>query len=78
MNIKISLLLFISCSISQAQITGTVTDENNTPLPFVNIYLQGSYNGTTSNDDGIYQLDINKTGNYTIIFQYLGFKTLKK
>ncbi|MBJ2174306.1 carboxypeptidase-like regulatory domain-containing protein [Aureibaculum sp. A20] len=78
MNIKISLLLFISCSIAQAQITGTVTDENNTALPFVNIYLQGSYNGTTSNDDGIYQLDINKTGNYTIIFQYLGFKTLKK
>ena len=77
MKFKFTLLLFMSYLGAQAQITGTVTDENKTPLPFVNIYVQGSYNGTTTNDDGIYELNLNKTGNYTIVFQFLGFKTQK-
>jgi len=78
MKFKTTLLFFTIFSFSQAQITGNITDQNNNPLPFVNIYIQDSYNGTTSNDDGIYELSIGKTGTYTIIFQYLGFKTLKK
>ncbi len=78
MKFQITLLFFLSYFFAQAQITGTVVDENNMPLPFVNIYVQGSYNGTTTNDDGIYELNIGKIGNYTIVFQFLGFKTLKK
>ncbi|RPD96416.1 carboxypeptidase-like regulatory domain-containing protein [Aureibaculum marinum] len=78
MKFKITLFFFISYSFSQAQITGNVKDEDNTPLPFVNIYIEGSYNGTTSNDNGIYNLNVTTLGKHTIIFQYLGFKTLKK
>lgn len=78
MKYKITSLLLLTYLFTQAQITGTVTDENNTPLPFVNIYVEGSYNGTTTNDDGVYELNTSKTGNYIVIFQFLGFKTLKK
>tara|TARA_R110002050_G_scaffold162189_2_gene292062 strand:+ start:5812 stop:8232 length:2421 start_codon:yes stop_codon:yes gene_type:complete len=61
-----------------AQITGNITDQNNNPLPFVNILIENTYKGTTSNDDGYYELNISKTKDYTIIYSYLGYKTVKK
>lgn len=66
------------CLVGSSQIKGKVTDSNNNPLPFVNVYIENTYKGTTTNNDGIYELSITDTGSYTIIFQYLGFKTLKR
>lgn len=73
------LLVFLFLGIqSYAQITGTVSDNKSEPLSFVNIFIENTYVGTTSNEDGNYELNITKTGNYTVVFQYLGYKTLKK
>ena len=58
---KIKLLLLLSlllCSNSFSQIKGITKDANNTPLAFVNIYIEGTYTGTTSNNDGHYELNI--------------------
>jgi hypothetical protein len=62
----------------QAQITGQVTNEKGEPLPFVNIYFEGSLSGTTTNDNGFYELELEQSGSYTLIFKYLGFKTRKE
>ena len=70
-------VLFLSINVT-SQIKGKVVDTKNNPLSFVSIYLDGTITGTTSNEDGFYELPIKKTGNYTVVFQYLGFKTLKK
>ena len=78
MRIKITLSLLIFTNFINAQIIGSITDNNNQPLSFVNIYLQNSYTGTTSNDNGIYELNIKQTGDYTIVFQFIGYKTIKK
>lgn len=73
------ILLLFFCSLSSfAQISGTVTNQEGEPLPYVNIFLEGSVTGTTTNEKGFYELEINQPGNYTIVFQYLGYKTLKK
>lgn len=78
MRIKfLALFLIISANIS-AQIVGKVTDTQGTPLPYVNIYLQNSYVGTTSNDDGNYVLNASEAKEYKVIFQFLGYKTLTK
>lgn len=61
-----------------AQITGTVTSTKSETLPVVSVYINNTYIGTTTNEDGNYTLDVSKTGEYTIAFQYLGYKTLKK
>ncbi|MFB1026969.1 MAG: carboxypeptidase-like regulatory domain-containing protein, partial [Flavobacteriaceae bacterium] len=47
----------------------------NKPIPYVNIYIENSYTGTTSNDNGDYVLALSKPGTYTIVFQFLGYQT---
>ncbi|MEX0996544.1 MAG: DUF5686 and carboxypeptidase regulatory-like domain-containing protein [Flavobacteriaceae bacterium] len=74
---------FLVSTIVNSQIIGKVTDSLGTPLPFVNVFIENSYTGTTTNDDGNYKLDPNgfrddKQEKATIVFQYLGFKTQKK
>ncbi|WP_075340427.1 DUF5686 and carboxypeptidase regulatory-like domain-containing protein [Tenacibaculum agarivorans] len=76
---KITLLLLCLFSYTiTAQIKGKVIDKNNAPLPYVSIYLENSLAGTTTNDGGFYELEASKKGDYTVVFQILGFKTIKK
>ncbi len=74
----LSLLFIAFSTIASAQIVGTITDQKNEPLPFVNIILENTYKGTTSNDDGYYELNISEPKTYTIVYTYLGYKTVKK
>ncbi|MEM9141499.1 MAG: DUF5686 and carboxypeptidase regulatory-like domain-containing protein, partial [Bacteroidota bacterium] len=60
------------------QIQGVVTDHNGAALPFVNIYFEGTLQGTTTNGNGFYQLDFSQTGKHILIFKYLGFRTKKE
>ncbi|WP_431165971.1 DUF5686 and carboxypeptidase regulatory-like domain-containing protein [Tenacibaculum halocynthiae] len=76
---KITTFIFLLSSIiSFSQMKGKITDTKGKSLPFVSVYLENSITGTTSNNNGDYNLNIEKTGNYTIIFQFLGYKTAKK
>jgi hypothetical protein len=73
------LILVFFCSLSvSAQLKGKITDLDNQPIPFVNIYIENSYIGTTSNEQGQYELAVPIPGKYSIVFQFLGFKTQTK
>lgn len=74
----LGILLIAFSTLISAQVTGIVTDQNNEPLPFVNILIENTYKGTTSNDDGHYELNITVPKTYTIVYSYLGYKTVKK
>ena len=75
---KIFTLALLFLTLSQfAQVKGTVTDEKGLPLPFVSIYIENSYIGTTTNEQGQYELNVPKASKYIIVFQYLGYKTQK-
>ncbi|RZJ31848.1 MAG: carboxypeptidase-like regulatory domain-containing protein [Flavobacterium sp.] len=75
---KYFCLLFVLISTSAiSQIRGTVTDEQHNPLPFVSIFFENSYKGTTTNDSGNYELPVSDFGKYVVVFQYLGYKTKK-
>lgn len=60
-------------------IAGKITDQefNNEPLPFANILIKGTTTGTTSDFDGLYQIDRLEPGSYTIVFSYLGYETVE-
>lgn len=63
---------------SFSQIKGKVTNEKNQPISFVSVYLENTVTGTTTNTKGDFVLPITKEGKHTVIFQILGYKTLKK
>lgn len=58
---------------SQNQITGTVVDELNEPLPGVSVVIQGTTTGTATDIDGKYSIDA-KPDN-TLVFSFLGMKS---
>ncbi|RKE95106.1 DUF5686 and carboxypeptidase regulatory-like domain-containing protein [Ichthyenterobacterium magnum] len=79
MKLKLLLTIVFLYSIqSFSQITGTVTDSKDKVLPFVNIYIENTFTGTTSNEEGNYELNITSPKTYTVVFQFLGYKTVKK
>jgi len=59
----------------QRRIYGTVTDQNGETLPYVTIIIRGTNIGTTSNENGIYEMNI--TDDVTLIFSYMGFRDLE-
>ena len=75
---KLFILLLLLPIVATAQIVGKVTDTEGTPLPFVNVYIENSYTGTTTNDDGNYRLEFKDRQNATVVFQFLGYRTIKK
>lgn len=70
-------LLLLLPFLLNAQIEGTVVDNQEIGIPFVNIYLENTYVGTTSNENGHFILDISEAGTYTVVFQSLGYHTQK-
>lgn len=69
------LLVLLAAHPALAQVKGKVTAKNGNPVPFASIIVAGTYNGTSTNDNGRYTLNIRKKGHHTIIFQSLGYKT---
>ncbi|WP_124980680.1 DUF5686 and carboxypeptidase regulatory-like domain-containing protein [Nonlabens xiamenensis] len=76
--ISTSFVLFIISllvsAFAKAQLTGTLTDTNNEPIAFASIYIKGTYQGTTTNTDGSYALQLNGKGQYEIVYQSLGYE----
>ncbi|WP_425636620.1 TonB-dependent receptor [Algoriphagus yeomjeoni] len=71
----ITFLLLQTQAFAQATIQGKVLDEKGLPLPGANIQLKGSYDGTTSTQDGTYQFETSLAGDQVLVFKFLGFKT---
>ena len=57
-------------------VTGTILDKefNNEPLPFANIVIKGTKQGTSTDENGKYSISL-KPGNYTLVIGYLGYET---
>lgn len=78
---KLNYILFFllgNVLLLNAQINGKVTNTAGDPLPFVNIYFEATANGTTTNENGEYSLELGETGNFIVVFKYLGHETKKE
>ena len=56
-----------------AQLSGIVVDAAGEPLAFASVYLKGTSEGTTTNVEGNYELNLAR-GDYEIVFQYVGYQ----
>lgn len=75
--LQVFIISFTISSLSQTVIvSGEVTDSLGNLLPGVSILVEGTTNGTTTDFDGKYAINI-KTPNAILVFSYLGFETQK-
>lgn len=61
--------------ISRIQVRGEVKDNTGEFLPGVNVFEKGTTNGSVTNIDGIYTIEV--ASNATLVFSFVGFKTLE-
>jgi len=73
--LNIIILIFISTACLGQSISGKITDKNNNPIPYANVYLKKTNIGTSTDEKGFYQLKNIKKESYTLIISSIGFKT---
>ncbi len=76
-----AIVFFISIVNINAQnyISGRIIDEDtNEPLVGVQVFIKDLNIGTTTNEDGFFQLNNLKNNSYKIIFTYLGYAQVDK
>ncbi|MGY8942921.1 MAG: TonB-dependent receptor [Flavobacteriales bacterium] len=78
--INISCLLFLGIAAINGQtnsISGKVSS-NGEVLPFVNVYLKKTKQGTSTNENGFFELKNIPNGTYTIVASSIGYKFKSK
>jgi hypothetical protein len=70
----IILTLNISTNLFSQSLSGKITDKGGSPIPFASIFVKETSMGTSANGDGLFELNLPKTGNYEIAFQAMGFE----
>lgn len=80
MNRILTLLLFFLAvfPLGAQTIKGYITNEFREPVPYANVLVQELGTGTTSDDQGYYELNLLTEGNYRLIFSSLGYTSHKE
>ncbi len=68
------LQLVLVIPLFSQEITGTVTDENRSPLPGLNVVVKGTTSGTVTDPDGNYTINV-PGPDVVLMFSFIGFIT---
>ena len=60
------------------EIRGKVSDANNNPLPFANVFLKGRVEGATTNEKGEFFFHVKHGGEYILVAKYIGYQSWEK
>ncbi len=79
---KISVITFFALFLpffifAQNTIAGIVTDNKGTPIIGANVYIDGSYDGASSDDNGKFSFETSETGTQTLTISYVSFEAFK-
>ncbi len=74
------LLFFIASVLTlvvnaQSTVSGLVLDRKNNPVIGANVYLDGTYDGATTNKTGAFSFKTEKKGTQTLVISFLSFET---
>jgi outer membrane cobalamin receptor len=74
------LITYLFCfstliSLAQHTINGNVTNSDGQPIVGANVYLEGTYDGATTNYTGEFSFSTEETGNQKLIISYLSYET---
>lgn len=72
-----SALILVSLIQGEAQtlITGIVHEKGDSPIIGANVFIEGSYDGTVSDDDGAFSFTTELSGEHTLSVSYLGYES---
>ncbi len=72
------VVLFVSAlAFSQATISGKIIDKKNNPISGVNVFIEGTYDGVTSSEDGTFNFTTSSQGNQILVATYLAYDDSK-
>ncbi|WP_026450154.1 TonB-dependent receptor [Aequorivita capsosiphonis] len=79
---KISVLFFLiivfpSSILAQTTVSGTVIDNKGRSIMGANVYLEGAYDGSTSDEKGNFSFKTSEKGSQTLNVSYISFETAK-
>ncbi|TMM56821.1 TonB-dependent receptor [Maribacter algarum] len=69
------LLCYSLVSIAQSTISGAVTDAKGNPIEGANIYLEGTYDGASSDANGKFNFETSETGTQNLVVSMISFDT---
>jgi len=73
------LLLFIlQFAFSQNTISGKVTDAKGKPISGANVFIEGTYDGDSSDDQGNFKFETAAKGQQTLVVSFLTYETLNQ
>jgi hypothetical protein len=73
--IIILALIYTATAISQTHISGSICNKKGEPVLGANIYFEGTFEGTTSDTSGKFNLATSLTGEKTLIISYIGYES---
>lgn len=71
------LVIFPSLFFAQNTISGVLTDNKGMPIAGANVYLEGAYDGTTTDKKGKFTFETLEAGLQTLTISYISFETYK-
>ncbi len=76
-KIILTLVIFslIIVNVKAVTIKGKVSDENGNPIPGVTVLIEGTTTGTTTDIDGLYQIEVNDS-TLKLRFSFVGYERL--
>ena len=75
--ISLLTIVILPNALPAQSLLGKITDENNNPVPYASVFIKEAKQGTTSNTDGVFLINLPE-GNYSILFRCLGLETSEK
>jgi hypothetical protein len=78
---QILFILFLFCSsniLSQSDIKGRVLDQQGVAIIGANVFIEGSYDGSVTNENGDFRFKTSEKGLQTLVISYLSYETFKK
>ncbi|KQC28714.1 TonB-dependent receptor [Flagellimonas eckloniae] len=62
-----------SILLAQTTISGIVTDTKNIPIVGANVYLEGTYDGASTDESGTFNFETSETGTQTLVISMLSY-----
>lgn len=73
-TILLTLFIIISLNAYSQKVSGIVYDNNMSPLPGANVYIENTFNGTSTDTSGSFSFNYEKGDSLYLVVEYIGFE----